>query len=69
MAEGLSPTEVGKEIAGRAERVAGLERDADDLFDRGSSQESTSDKYIRRTMFLASVDLDRDRTERLILRA
>ena len=36
-------------------RAAGLEREADDLFDKGSSQGSTSDKYIRTTVFLASV--------------
>jgi hypothetical protein len=36
-------------------RAAALERRADDLFDRGSSQGNTSDKYIRTTVFLASV--------------
>jgi hypothetical protein len=36
-------------------RAASLEREADDLFDKGSSQGNTSDKYIRTTVFLASV--------------
>lgn len=36
-------------------RATKLNRDADALFDKGSGQGSTSDKYIRTTVFLASV--------------
>ena len=36
-------------------RATTLDRDADALFDQGSDQGNTSDKYIRTTVFLASV--------------